>query len=157
MTSFSPQTQKTKTKSLFLALLILSCTTTPSYAEVYKWTDKNGNTHYSDIKPNAVTSEKLNIKSANSSQPRTSPQNAAKQLDQTKAKELQAKAEKLQSQAQKQETTTQCQSVRDNLKTLQENSRIKINENGTLRYMTPEELETKKQEYSEQISNLCSN
>jgi|TARA_R110001599_G_scaffold2854_2_gene15376 hypothetical protein len=157
MTSRSPQAHKSKLKPLLTAFLILTCATTSSYAEVYKWTDKSGNTHYSDIKPNEVVSEKLNIKTTNSTQARTSPQASAQRLDQTKAKELQAQAERLQSQAQNKETKTQCQSIRDNLKTLQENSRIKINEDGALRYMTPEEIENKKQEYLQQINNQCSN
>ena len=157
MTSYPKQAHKPKIKTLVIAFFILACTATSSYAEVYKWTDKHGNTHYSDIKPNKVTSEKLNIKTNNLNQTRKSPQSSAQDLDQAKAKELQEKAEKLQSQTQKDAIKTYCQAVRDNLKTLQENSRVKINENGASRYMTPEEIENKKQEYQQQINNQCSN
>jgi hypothetical protein len=157
MTPHSAHIHKLKLKLIFTALVTLIFASTTSYAEVYKWTDKNGNIHYSDIKPNEVPSEKLNIKTNNTSQERASPQNLAKQLDQAKAKELQTQAERLQSEAQKKETETLCQNIQNNLKTLQENSRIKINENGVLRYMTPAEIENKKQEYLKQISERCSN
>lgn len=157
MISYPQKAHKPKIKILVTALFILTCATSYSYAEVYKWTDNSGNTHYSDIKPNEVTSEKLNIKTSNLNQTRKSPQSSAQELDEDKAKELQDKAEKLQSQAQNDATKTQCQNIRDNLKTLQENSRIKINENGALRYMSPEEIENKKQEYSQQIAEQCSN
>lgn len=157
MISHQKQAHKPKIKTLAIALFILACTATTSYAEVYKWTDKQGNTHYSDIKPNEVTSKKLNIKTNNLNQTRKSPQSSAQELDQAKARELEAKAEKLQSQTQKEAIKTYCQAIRDNLKTLQENSRVKINENETSRYMTPEEIENKKQEYQQQLNSQCAN
>lgn len=134
------------------ALLLHS---TPPKAEVYKWTDKDGNTHYSDIKPNETPSEKLDIKVNQPSQDRASPQESALRLDTEKAKELELQAEKLQSETKKRELNAQCQNMRDNLKTLQEKSRIKVNENGNIRFLTPEEIDNKKQTYIKQINELC--
>jgi hypothetical protein len=142
--------------TFFLLITIsLSFHSTAAKAEVYKWTDKNGNTHYSDIKPNETRSEKLDIKVNQPSQDRASPQESALKLDTEKAKELELQAEKLQSETKKRELNAQCQNMRDNLKTLQENSRIKINENGKIRQMTPKEIESKKQIYIKQINDLC--
>ncbi len=126
-------------------------------AEIYKWVDKNGNTHYSDIKPNETSSEKLKIKSSNSSKEQTRPQSAALALDERKSKELEAQAEKLKSETQKRELNAQCENIRNNLKTLNENSRIKINEDGKVRQLTQEEIEAKKQSYLEQLNTICSN
>jgi len=128
-------------------------------AEVYKWVDKNGNIHYSDIKPNETSSEKLNIKSSttnNTSKDRASPQSSAQTLDEKKSKELEAQAERLKTDTQKRELSSQCENIKTNLKTLQENSRIKINENGQIRYLNPEEIEEKKQAYQTQINTQCS-
>tara|TARA_R110001592_G_scaffold89970_3_gene264657 strand:- start:25996 stop:26478 length:483 start_codon:yes stop_codon:yes gene_type:complete len=146
-----------KTQLSILIVLIISpllCN-----AEVYKWADKNGNIHYSDIKPTETPSEKLNIKSSttnNQSKERESPQSAAQKLDERKSKELEAQAEKLQAETQKRELRAQCESIKDKLKTLQEHNQIKINENGKVRRLSSEEIEEKKQAYKEQINTQCS-
>lgn len=139
---------------LFATLLNFSPTL---MADVYKWTDEKGNTHYSDIKPNELSSEKLNIKITNPQYERTSPQNTVQKLDANKEKELQKQAERLQSETQKKELEAQCKNIMENLKTLQENSRIKINENGKTRYLTPDEIDSKKKAYIEQINEQCQN
>ena len=143
-------------KFRFVALLASILFPLLCNAEVYKWTDKNGTIHYSDIKPNETSSEKLNIKTNNPSLERASPQSSAQALDQQKSKELEAQAERLKSETQKKEQNSQCQNTRDNLKTLKENSRIKINENGEIRYLTPSEIEQKKQSYIKLINEQCS-
>lgn len=125
-------------------------------AEVYKWTDKNGNTHYSDIKPNEIKSQKLNIKTSGPSQQANSPSASVDELEKNKAKSLEQKAEKLQNESRKSETEAQCQNIRDNLKTIAENSRIKINENGETRFLSPEEIESKKATLNKQYTELCS-
>tara|TARA_R110002072_G_scaffold172296_1_gene326268 strand:+ start:4590 stop:5066 length:477 start_codon:yes stop_codon:yes gene_type:complete len=145
-------------KGVFYSAIILLSASFYCQAEVYKWTDKYGNTHYSDIKPNEMLSEKLDIKTTFQSQERESPQSAAQRLDQDKAKELQTQAEKLQSETQKRELDAQCQNIRNNLKTLQENNRIRLSKNGgVIRYLTPTEIENKKQTYLQQIREQCSN
>ena len=60
------------------------------------------------------------------------------------------------SETQKREQISQCQNTKDNLKTLQENSRIKTNENGKIRYLTAEEIDQKKQSYIKLINEKCS-
>lgn len=157
MIKLSTHAQTLKYKAALITFLTLLLTTSLSYADVYKWTDSSGNIHYSDIKPNKASSEKLNIKTTKPSQERTPPQDSAQQLDQSKAKELQSQAERLQAETNKREHSAHCQNLRDNLKTLQDNSRIKINDEGTIRFMTPEEIENKKQSYTQKINELCSN
>jgi hypothetical protein len=155
MPTHSTRAYKLILKFRFIALLASILLPLLCNAEVYKWTDENGAIHYSDIKPNKGSSEKLNIKTNNPSQERASPQSSAQALDQQKSKELQAQAERLKSETQNREQNSQCENARDNLKTLQENSRIKINENGDIRFLTPEEIEQKKQSYIKLISEQC--
>tara|TARA_R110001592_G_scaffold89971_6_gene264700 strand:- start:21249 stop:21722 length:474 start_codon:yes stop_codon:yes gene_type:complete len=143
-------------KPTFIALLASLLFPLLCQAEVYKWTDSNGDTHYSDIKPNKVSSEKLNIKTNNPTQERASPQSSARALDEKKSKELEAQAKRLKSETEKRELSSQCENTQNNLKILQENSRIKINENGDTRYLTPEEIEQKKQSYIKLINEQCS-
>lgn len=47
---------------IIILILTLMMYTNTSYSEIYKWVDENGNTHFSDSKPEDQTSEKLNIK-----------------------------------------------------------------------------------------------
>ena len=128
-----------------------------SQAEVYKWSDKHGNTHYSDIKPNDTQSKKIKIKTHQPTTPTTSPQTAAKELSNRQAEALKEKSEKLKTATEKRELNAKCEAIRSNLKTLQENSRIKVNDNGETRFLTPEEIAEKKQSYTEKLSEHCSN
>jgi len=152
----SPSSHAYKFKMTLITLLAITLTPLACQAEVYKWTDNNGNTHYSDLKPNEISSEKLNIKTNKPNETRTSPQNASQMLDEKKSKELQAQAKRLSSETQEKELNTQCENIRNNLKTLQENSRIKVNENGKIRYLNPTEIEDKKQNYIQQLNDQCS-
>lgn len=143
-------------KSHFIALSASLLLSLPCNAEIYKWTDDNGNTYYSDIKPNEAPSKKLNIKSNNQSKERASPQSTAEALDERKSKELEARAKTLKLETEQRELNSLCNKSKNDLKTLQENSRIKTNENGEIRYLNPEEIEQKKQSYMKLISENCS-
>ena len=50
---------KIKNVLLTLMLLVFSCS---AYAGIYKWTDKQGNVHFSDRKPKDYEPESLNLK-----------------------------------------------------------------------------------------------
>jgi len=97
---------------------------------VYKWIDENGNTHYSDIKPNNTQSKTIKIRTNSLSSPRQPPEEQAKTLAESKERELELKAKKLQTEKQQQELDSKCEAIRSNLKTVIENSRIKIEDNG---------------------------
>lgn len=136
---------------------ILISITNSGHAEIYKWTDAQGNVHYSDIKPNQSNSEKLSIKTNKTFKETRSPQDASSELDQINQTALEAQAEKLKTESQKRDRENHCNSLRNNLKVLEENSRIKINENDEIRFLTDQEITDKKADYNEQIQELCSN
>lgn len=48
-------------KSLFLLIIL----TNPSFAEIFKWVDEKGVTHYSEKKPESIAVEEIHIKSYN--------------------------------------------------------------------------------------------
>lgn len=154
----TPQKNSYLKKSTFiLGATVLLCLSTQISAEIYKWTDENGNTHYSDIKPNQANSETLKIKTGTSSKETRSPQEASKELTERNQAALESKAEKLQKETQKRELEAHCEAIRSNLKTMEENSRIKITENNETRYLTPEEISEKKAKYQQDLQELCSN
>ncbi len=48
-------------KPLFLLIILAS----PSFAEIFKWVDEKGVTHYSENKPESIAVEEIHIKSYN--------------------------------------------------------------------------------------------
>jgi len=123
---------------------------------VYKWVDNNGEVHYSDRKPNNISTESLRIRTQKNLQPRKDPVAQAASLDEKQNKALEAKARELQGESKKRELDAQCLAIKNNLKTLMEKSRIRIEEEGKLRYLSPDEINKKKAAYQEQIEEFCS-
>jgi hypothetical protein len=140
---------------LSLAILML-CIAGPTFSDdVYKWVDQHGNTHYSDKKPNNVESKSMNIRTNTPSQARKAPLERAKKLNETQEKALEAKAQILQADARKKEVESKCKRIRENLKTLAETSRIRVEDNGEMRYLDPEEIQKKKSRHEEQLKEFC--
>jgi len=77
---------------ILVMILILSFPLLSSAAEVYKWRDKDGNIHYSDVEPAKQTTERKVVK-AKDGKPLTPEQLAAKEKA-DKAKARQAECEK---------------------------------------------------------------
>ncbi len=126
-----------------------------AFAEIYKWTDEQGNTHYSDIKPKNTSSQSLKIKTNTNTASATDPIQASKELSERNEADLEAKAKKLQEETQKRELEAQCEAIRDNIKTIEENSRIRITENNETRYLSPEEIAEKKAKFEADLAQFC--
>ncbi|WP_250656799.1 DUF4124 domain-containing protein [Alkalimarinus coralli] len=138
------------------AVLASSFITLPSYAgKVYKWTDENGVIHYGDKRPEGAKSETLRVESK-SSAPRTSVQDQLKSLEEKQQKENLAKQEQEKSKKAKEQNQLRCTQAKENLQTIENNARIRIEENGELRYMTPEEITAKKDEMNKIVEEACS-
>ncbi len=151
---------KINTLSSISAAFVLALTLSPAatYADnVYKWTDDAGNIHYSDIQPNNVDSKNIKISGGKASANRTSMQDKAQTLDERKNAELEKKAADLQANTKKRENDAQCVAIEENLKKIRDSSRVKVSENGKLRYLTPEEIAEKKKKYQDMFDKHCSN
>ena len=143
-------------KLLIITLTLFSISGSLYAGKVYKWTDENGVIHYSDIKPTNTSAKSLKIKTGKSNNSRSSAQEQTKKLDETKTQQLATQAQKLQEETNKRENDARCQAVRDNLLKFKENSRIRINENGELRYLSPEEISAKTSEFEKILKDDCS-
>lgn len=139
---------------LFVFFAITSSVSIFASAEVYKWVDKNGNTHYSDRKPKNTQSQSIHIKK-HSPSIQNDVQSQAKALDEKEASELQAKQVATEDEARKKEIEEKCAKIRKNLKVIAESSRIRIVENGEVRYLSPEEVAKKKAHHQAQIAEFC--
>jgi ABC-type phosphate transport system auxiliary subunit len=137
------------------AILISSSFSIYGYAgKVYKWTDKNGVIHYGDKRPSGTQTETLRVE-PHSSSARTSPQDQLKVLEEQQERTRMAENE-LEKEAQaKKQTQARCEQAKSNLFTIENHPRTRIKENGELRYMTPKEVTTKKDEMSKIIEEAC--
>lgn len=132
------------------ACLILTSAT--AIAEIYKWTDETGKVHYGDRKPENRAAEKVNVRVRVPSSPAVmAPATAtAESPDNAKAEDDSQISGLTQAQRQ-----SNCEIAQDNLKTIQNSDRIRIEENGERRYLTPEEIEAKRAEMQKVAAENC--
>ena len=128
-------------------------------AEIYKWTDENGQIHYSDKKPSTQKDAeqiKVNTGRGTTNQTQNSDSSGAQPNTPEKEQELQQKAEKLSQNQGQQASKEKCDAVRENLAKMTEGARLRINENGQMRFLSPEEISEKRKSYQTFIDENCS-
>ena len=123
-------------------------------AKVYKWTDENGTIHYGDKRPEGAQTETLKVESR-SSAPRPSLEEQLSNLEEKEKKENLTKQEQEKAKEDAEQNQLRCNQARNNLQTIENNARIKIEENGELRYMTPEEITKKKEDMNKIVEEAC--
>ena len=149
------RTSFTKIAPLFFVTSLLF--SAPNHAEnVYKWVDEEGRIHYSDIKANKNNVEEFKVRGNKNTSKGESVFEKTADLDARKQEELENKAEALQANTERRQKDARCQAIRDNLKKMNENSRIKIMENGETRFLSPEEIDERKNSYQEMLESSCS-
>ena len=143
--------------AFFIASTILISSSFPTFihaGKVYKWTDENGTIHYGDKRPEGTKTETLRVEPHNSSA-RASPQDQLKALEEQQERASMTANELKKEDQAKEHTQERCEQAKSNLLTIENNARIRIEENGELRYMTPEEITTKKDEMSKIVEDAC--
>lgn len=130
----------------------------PVNAGVYRWVDAQGQTHYSSQPPEGKTAESIKVKPLQKIQDSDIEEKYAN--DEKKEKEDQKQAEyNRQAQQQATERNTQlkqaCDGMRKDLALYKNEPRTRININGVVRRLTPEELTTKITELQKNIEENC--
>lgn len=146
------------TKTLMLTLLIAVAPSMATSASVYKWTDENGVTHFGDRQPVGANSETVNVRSGTSSgsaNSRPSPQQRLGELQEQQEKEAERANETAVETARRKQREANCETARANLKVIESNARIRIEENGEQRYLSPEEIAEQKIKYEELVTENC--
>lgn len=140
-----------------IAGLALSLMANVAFAgAVYVWT-VNGVKHYSDQKPDGVKAEQLQVMTgnaatdsgtpANDQAPATTATDAANTPQNAEAQKQKAEQEKVRQE--------NCAAAKRNLDVLNTYSRIKVTEGGKTRYLSPEEVATKKQQFEKLEKEYC--
>lgn len=145
-------------KQLCLALLALVISFCAS-AEIFKWVDENGQTHYSEQPPANRPAEQIDVPPP----PAIDPEQAQEEVDalikkqQEEESERQLEQQKAEKEAQQQAIIDEnCRIARENLQTYQNNpGRRVIDADGNVTRMVEEERQQKMQEFQQQIDRYC--
>ncbi|WP_100641395.1 DUF4124 domain-containing protein [Marinobacter salexigens] len=145
-------------QTLMLSLLIALAPSMAMSASVYKWTDENGVTHFGDRQPVGTNSESINVRSGTSSgagNSRPSPQQRLGELQEQQQQKAARENETAVEAARRKQREANCETARSNLKVIESNARIRVEENGEQRYLTPEEIAEQKMKFEEVASENC--
>ena len=139
-----------------------------SYADVYKWVDKDGTVQYSDQPPLSGDAKKMKRKSKDAAEPASAPASsntaapaksiADQELEFRKRKGEKEEAEKKQKNDAEmaQKNKAYCDGLRGNLRSHSDGTRlVRYNEKGERIFMDDKERATSKQNIEERLAKDC--
>lgn len=147
-------------QALALALMLVTAGSVHA-GQIYKWTDEDGNVHFTD-KPVGEDAERVPIRSQRTDPARVEATVRARQEAAAKREEEEntaqaagPTAEELQAQAE--ERAKKCQTYRNRLQRFVQSRRIyREDENGERVYLSEEEMQEARQKVEEQVQEYCS-
>ncbi len=146
--------------TVFAFALSMAATGTLFASEIYKWTDEEGNVHYSDLPTGAPGEEHLAIRSRPTDPARVQAKAQARVDDRTLIAEKEANApqgptpEELRAEAREREKT--CNKYRGRQTEFTENRRIyKLDENGERVYYDEEEMRAARAGVDDLVEKYC--
>lgn len=137
--------------SLSMAIAIVFSAHAPAAKEVYKWQDTNGAIHYTEQKP--LNNDKVTkVRTTNIA----GDSEGAKQLD-SRVKEHNRKRKEAAAVAvpPSAKNPERCAAAKKNLKTLNENARVKVKEGKSSRFLSQDEYQEQKRITLQQIKEAC--
>lgn len=145
-------------KILTLSLLLAVVPGVSMGASVYKWTDENGVTHFGDRQPTGAKSDKVNVRSGSASSTssnRPSPTERVNALEEREQEAAEKRRESAAEEARQKQRAANCSTAQTNLEVMANNARIRIEEEGEMRYLTPEEIAEKRTRFEEIVAENC--
>lgn len=135
--------------------LLLALSSSTMAAQVYKWVDAQGITHFSAQPPQGQAAQTLNTvtpppKPAAAAEPDAS-ESSASLVDQEKID----RKVKQQVAEQEAERKRYCETLQTNLAQLQNNPRVRVEENGEVRRLKEEERQSRIAETKQKIEENC--
>src|SRR5690606_6865985 len=134
--------------------LLLAISSSTMAAQVYKWVDAQGVTHFGAQPPEGQTAQTLNTVTPPPKVAATEPsasENSAPLVDQ---KKIDHKV-KQQVAEQEAELKRYCETLQTNLAQLQNNPRVRVEENGEVRRLKEEERQARIAETQQKINERC--
>ncbi|AGA85607.1 DUF4124 domain-containing protein [Stutzerimonas stutzeri] len=122
-------------------------------AQVYKWVDAQGVTHFGAQPPQGQQVETVNTVTA-PAKPAAAPQPPVQDEAEADQSSIDRKV-KQQVAAQEAERKRYCETMRTNLAQLQNNPRVRVEDNGETRRLTEEERQSRINETRDKIAENC--
>lgn len=142
--------------TLMLTLLMAVAPGMAISASVYKWTDTNGITHFGDRQPVGANSETVNVRSGTSTgNDRPTAQQRLGELQKQQQKDAEKKQETAVQTARRKQREANCETARSNLTVIESNARIRTEENGEMRYLTPDEIAEQRNKLEDVAAENC--
>lgn len=138
---------------LSLGLLALPCTGLLADS-VYKWVDEHGTVHYSDKKPHSQA-QTLSVKSGKATSTAPDPYAQLDELNRQQEADQIAQAQAAEAAEEQQRRKAACEAAQRGLETLTNHARVRVEENGNLRYLTPEEIVETRERYQQIAADNC--
>lgn len=142
-------------KTSFIAILstALFFSSMLSAGNVYKWTDADGVTHYGDKKPANYQAESIRMRSRADA---TTEQKTEEEKEKTKTSTTKSepKSPSLSPEIVA-EMKKSCEEARKNLQVIAENARIRMEVEGEIRYLSPEEISAQKSRLEDIVKKTC--
>lgn len=128
-------------------------------AEIYKWVDENGQTHFSQLPPSSGEAQKVDVPPPPPVDAEQAQQEVDELIEQQQAAEQaeQEAQQKAEEAAQQQAIIDEnCRIAQENLRTYQDNpGRRVLDEEGNVTRLREEDRQQKMQEFQEQIDLYC--
>lgn len=143
---------------LILALLALLLPTFAQAQSVYRWTDEDGVTHFGDREPTGRQSDRVSVRTGRLSgtpAERATPQEQLRALDEQRNENTRRANETAVEEARRKQREANCATARSNLQVLSSHARVRIEEGGEQRYLTPEEIETQRARFEQAVEENC--
>jgi len=145
-------------KILMLTLLMVLVPGIAHSGSVYKWTDENGVTHFGDRQPTGSKAEQVNVRSGKGStnaSNRASPQEQVQSMEQEAEKRQLTERERAEMEAIRKQREANCATAQSNLKIIDSNARIQVQEDGERRYLSPEEIAEQRMKFEKIAEENC--
>lgn len=135
-------------------LLLCSFSNAHASKNFYKWVDEKGVTHYSAHPPAKAQEEAIKVRTTNLKADEPAPAEAGK--GDTPAA-TPAATPPLEGTVVRDKSPELCKQARQNLKTFEENARLRLKDDktGEMRYLTPDEMQSQKDLANKQVKDNC--
>ena len=132
-------------KLLALIAITVALCSSATAGQYYRWTDENGVTHYTDKPPANRETKTVNTSNVHGSAPTST----------TATEETKTSEETVEASPVREKSPERCAIARQNLQAINDNSRLRIKENGEFRYLNEKEVNAKRQEARQTIKEDC--
>lgn len=142
-------------RMIFTGSLLLALSASAVAGQVYKWVDAQGITHFGSQPPQGQEATPVNTNSATPKAPAPAPlPKLDSEVESDKQKAIDDKV-KQEVAKREEERKKYCETVRTNLSQLQNNPRVRVEENGDFRRLTEEERQARISEAQKAIEENC--